>query len=81
MIGLYPLLHEGGYVNCDGDGPVRSSAGMTAGIFSYQSCTQARPGYVEGTLQFRPGSIAQPKGEIFDVKVARFPLRISEFLY
>eukprot|EP00584_Thalassiosira_punctigera_P011626 CAMPEP_0172567428 /NCGR_PEP_ID=MMETSP1067-20121228/115869_1 /TAXON_ID=265564 ORGANISM="Thalassiosira punctigera, Strain Tpunct2005C2" /NCGR_SAMPLE_ID=MMETSP1067 /ASSEMBLY_ACC=CAM_ASM_000444 /LENGTH=537 /DNA_ID=CAMNT_0013358777 /DNA_START=139 /DNA_END=1752 /DNA_ORIENTATION=+ len=84
VIGFYPLLHEGGYTNYeDGEYVQRpSQLERGTGYFSYQSCTGAdSPGFLEGSLQFRPGSLAEPSGDVFDVRVARFPLKFSQFLY
>ena len=39
------------------------------------------PSFLEGSLQSRPGSLAEPSGEVFDVRVAPFPLKYSQFLY
>mmetsp|Transcript_3325 Transcript_3325/g.6383 ORF Transcript_3325/g.6383 Transcript_3325/m.6383 type:complete len:528 (+) Transcript_3325:88-1671(+) len=82
VIGSYPLLHEGRYVNYEDVGASRLREKHGSGYFSYQSCSEAKwPGFIEGSLQFRPGSLAEPNGEVFDVRVARFPLNFSQFLY
>ena len=72
VIGMYPILYEGGHWN---DGVQQE------GIFSYQSMTQAEPGTIEGFLQFVPGSSEDPSGEIFNVRVNPFPLTFDHFLY
>eukprot|EP00571_Detonula_confervacea_P006525 CAMPEP_0172328778 /NCGR_PEP_ID=MMETSP1058-20130122/60530_1 /TAXON_ID=83371 /ORGANISM="Detonula confervacea, Strain CCMP 353" /LENGTH=845 /DNA_ID=CAMNT_0013045907 /DNA_START=39 /DNA_END=2575 /DNA_ORIENTATION=+ len=78
VIGLYPLLHEGGYTKYQGD----DQLGHVRGVFSYQSCTQAdMPGFMEGHLQFRPGSLVEPSGQMFNARVAPFPLKFSQYLY
>ena len=82
MIGLYPLLREGGYTNYEGGGDTQHQGEHCGGCFSYQSLTDSDlPGFLEGSLQFRPGSLAEPSGEVFDVRVAPFPLKYSQFLY
>mmetsp|Transcript_15789 Transcript_15789/g.28668 ORF Transcript_15789/g.28668 Transcript_15789/m.28668 type:complete len:377 (+) Transcript_15789:621-1751(+) len=82
VIGLYPLLREGGYTNYEGGGDAQHQGGHCRGYFSYQSLTDSDlPGFLEGSLQFRPGSLAEPSGEVFDVRVAPFPLKYSQFLY
>lgn len=79
VIGLYPLLYEGGYTNFDEGG---DQVGYGRGVFSYQSCTQAdKPGFMEGDLQFRPGSLAEPSGQIFNARVDPFPLEFSQYIY
>jgi uncharacterized protein affecting Mg2+/Co2+ transport len=83
VVGCFPILREGSHENYvgGGDGSL-SYVGSARGAFSYQSCTHADcPGAIEGYFQFRPGSIAQPSGDIFDVRVDPFPLAFSHFLY
>jgi uncharacterized protein affecting Mg2+/Co2+ transport len=72
VIGMYPILYEGGHWNNGVD---------EGGIFSYQSMTQADSGTIEGYLQFVPGSSDEPTGEIFNVRVNPFPLTFDHFLY
>ena len=79
VIGMYPLLFEGGYRNyTTGEGHELEEGENTDGQFSYQSCTQAEShqhsGYIEGFLHFRPGSISEPRGDLFDVRVNPFSL-------
>lgn len=83
VIGMYPLLYEGRYTNVQQDDRGRlCEAEQGTGYFSYQSCSEAdMPGFFEGSLQFIPGSLTQPSGDIFDVRVARFPLKFDQFLY
>ena len=84
VIGAYPLLYEGRYINYEGEGGDMNrlhQVEASDGYFSYQSCTESVPGSLEGSLQFRPGSVYAPTGEIFDVRVAEIPLKISHFLY
>ncbi len=79
VIGYYPLLREGSFqafmsedggrtfeVDYDDDGEK---------YFSYQSCTGGEDGEMEGYLQFKTGSIQAEAGEVFDVRVAPFPLK------
>jgi len=80
VIGMYPLLFEGGFRNyTTGEDHELEEGENTDGQFSYQSCTQAESrqhsGYIEGFLHFRPGSISEPRGVLFDVRVDLFPLK------
>ena len=82
VIGMYPLLFEGGFRNyTTGEDHEMEEGEDTDGLFSYQSCTQAEShqhsGSIQGALQFRPGSRTEPSGELFDVQVAPFPLKPS----
>ena len=84
VIGMYPLLYEGGYSNFEGSGVDELEQGEDiTGTFAYQSCTQADTieRVMEGYLQFRPGSVDEPSGEIFNARVAPFPLKLGQFLY
>jgi uncharacterized protein affecting Mg2+/Co2+ transport len=77
VVGMYPLLKEGGYHLYEGRTAVTAQEVETdcEGIFSYQSATEASEhGALEGSLQFVPGSLASPTGKDFDVRVAPFPL-------
>ncbi|GAB4825444.1 F-box protein skip16 [Ancistrocladus abbreviatus] len=51
--------------------------------FVYQSClsTQSSSGSMEGSFIFVPGRLTDPKGDPFDVEVARFPLKIPEYIF
>lgn len=85
VVGFYPSLFEGRYINYEGSyqGGGGREAGEGTGFFSYQSCTSAdTPGFVEGSLQFMPVGLATSLGDdLFDVQVARFPLKIPQYLY
>ena len=87
VIGQYPLLHEGGFTNFEGSGihTLEEQEDITDGTFSYQSCSQMHhcpgEGSFEGTIQFRPGTLEEPTGEDFDVRVAPFPLKLAQFMY
>ena len=83
VIGYFPILGEGFCENYEQrEGVSLNCIGSARGAFSYQSCTQADyPGAIEGCLQFMPGSIDEPSGEIFNVRVDPFPLVFSHFLY
>lgn len=65
VIGKYPLLLPG------------------EKEFVYQSCTtqQSTLGSIEGYFTFVTGRLAEPKGDPFEVQVARFPLEIPEYIY
>ena len=83
VIGQYPLLHEGGFTNFEGSGihTLEEQEHSTDGTFSYQSASGGSSGSFEGYLQFRPGRLEQPTGEDFDVRVAPFPLKLTQFMY
>ena len=85
VIGMYPLLFEGGFRNYEtGDYGQLEEREDTEGQFSYQSCSQVAQspcGYIEGFLHFRPGSISEPSGDLFDVRVDPFPLKIGKPMY
>ena len=84
VVGYYPLLREGGYRNLFSDDGGRTfheeddDEVNTEQHFSYQSCTGGGEGSMEGYLQFQAGSIETGTGEIFDVRVAPFPLKFPE---
>ncbi|KAL2920917.1 F-box protein SKIP16 [Bienertia sinuspersici] len=65
VIGKYPLLFPG------------------EKEFVYESCSsqQRTPGSIEGSFTFVPGRLAEPKGDSFEVEVARFPLVIPEYIF
>lgn len=79
VIGCYPLLREGSFqtfISEDGGRTFEDDGGdLGEKYFSYQSCTGGEDGEMEGYLQFRPGSIQAEAGEVFDVRVAPFPLK------
>lgn len=74
VIGKFPILFEGGYVNGSGE--------RILGSFIYQSCTgrEMNNGTFEGHMSFIPGSIRQPTGEPFNVHVGQFELSMSPSL-
>ncbi|XP_021751930.1 F-box protein SKIP16-like [Chenopodium quinoa] len=65
VIGKYPLLLPG------------------EKEFVYESCSnqQRTPGSIEGSFTFVPGRLAQPKGDPFQVEVARFPLVMPDYIF
>ena len=77
VVGMYPLLKEGGYDLHEGQtaATAREVGTDCEGKFAYQSATEAsEDGTLEGSLQFVPGSLASPTGKDFDVQVAPFSL-------
>jgi len=77
VVGMYPLLKERGYDLYEGRTAATAQEFETdcEGKFAYQSATEAsEAGTLGGTLQFVPGSLANPTGKEFDVQVAPFPL-------
>ena len=77
VVGMYPLLKEGGYDLYEGQTAATAQEVETdcEGKFAYQSATQAsEDGTLAGSLQFVPGSLINPTGKDFDVRVAPFPL-------
>eukprot|EP00978_Attheya_sp_CCMP212_P016767 scaffold44200_cov50-Attheya_sp.AAC.1 len=80
VVGLYPLLSEGGYRNDEGRraSSLVQGAMHTGTLFVYQSLTNGRQGTMEGELRFIPGSIAEPTGPPFDVIVNPFPFNNHE---
>ena len=73
VIGMYPILREGGYHD---DGV------SFDGTFSYTSCTGPMQGNFSGHLQFVPGTINEPTGSPFPVEVKPFALDMHpSFLY
>ena len=54
-----------------------------SGIFIYQSMSGRDAVSFEGEISFVPGSLRQPRGDEFQVAVARFPLVCAndEFIY
>lgn len=69
VIGMYPVLREGGYTN-------GGEALSFDGTFQYQSCSGSLPsgGSFEGHITFVPGTLRDPVGEPFEVKVNPFQL-------
>ncbi|XVF84375.1 hypothetical protein PTKIN_Ptkin17bG0031600 [Pterospermum kingtungense] len=65
VIGQFPLLYPG------------------EDEFVYESCTplSSSSGSVEGSFIFVPGRLAEPKGNSFEVQVARFPLRQPDYVF
>ncbi|KAG5560921.1 hypothetical protein RHGRI_004078 [Rhododendron griersonianum] len=51
--------------------------------FVYESCTplSSSSGSVEGCFTFVPGRLADPKGDPFDVELARFPLQLPDYIF
>ncbi|GLT91657.1 hypothetical protein SLE2022_095330 [Rubroshorea leprosula] len=67
MIGKYPLLRPG------------------EGEFVYESFTllpaSSISGSAEGYFKFVPGRLADRKGGLFEVQVARFPVEVQDYIY
>ncbi|XP_042482582.1 F-box protein SKIP16 isoform X3 [Macadamia integrifolia] len=65
VIGKYPLLYPDGKE------------------FVYESCTPltSSSGSIEGAFTFVPGRLTEPKGMPFDVKVARFLLKVPDYVF
>ena len=75
VIGMYPVLAEGGYENGDE---------VFTGVFQYQSCTGAMgsTGSFEGYITFVPGQIRSPTGVRFNAELKPFLLDSApNFLY
>jgi len=82
VVGMYPILRDGGFRN---DRQNRRAGHVNVepsdvdpgsdceGIFVYQSMSSPS-GTFEGELIFVPGSLRQPTGDEFVVRVASFPL-------
>ncbi|POO03608.1 F-box domain containing protein [Trema orientale] len=51
--------------------------------FIYESCTPlpSSEGSVEGYFTFVPGSLSEPKGDLFKVAVAQFPLQLPDYIF
>ena len=76
VIGMFPLLYEGGYVNNRGQ--------SSPGTFQYQSCSgpMDNGGSFSGFIEFVPGNIRQPAGVPFRAEVRPFELdNRPEFVY
>ncbi len=83
VVGYYPLLREGDYqaFYSEDGGRTLHDDGDDHGEekhFSYQSCTRGEGGEMEGYLQFKAGHIQDEAGEVFDVRVAPFPLEFPQ---
>ena len=81
---MYPLLKEGGYDLYEGRtaATVQEVETDCEGKFAYQSMTEAsEEGTLGGSIQFVPGSLANPTGQEFDVRVAPFPLGEERILF
>ncbi|KAK1270494.1 F-box protein SKIP16 [Acorus gramineus] len=65
VIGKYPLLAP------------------NKGEFVYQSCSRmpSLTGSIEGSFTFVPGRIMSPKGRLFEVEVASFPLEVPGYIF
>ncbi|XP_047308720.1 F-box protein SKIP16 [Impatiens glandulifera] len=65
VIGKYPLLFPG------------------EREFVYESCSplSSTSGSIEGSFTFVPGSLVNPKGSPFKVKVAQFPLKLPDYIF
>ncbi|MFS8001790.1 putative ApaG domain-containing protein [Helianthus anomalus] len=51
--------------------------------FVYECCitSTTSAGAIEGSYTFIPGRLADPQGSPFEVKVARFPLVLPEYIF
>ncbi len=77
VIGLYPLLMEGGYRNDQGRdaSTVQKGSVVTSEkMFRYQSLSSTDFVSFRGQIRFMPGSIKEPTGDPFYVDVGRFAL-------
>ena len=75
VIGMYPVLAEGGYEN---------GGEMFMGVFQYQSCTGAMgsTGSFGGYISFVPGRVQSPTGVAFNAELKPFSLDSRpNFLY
>ncbi|KAL7476969.1 hypothetical protein ACHAW6_002793 [Cyclotella cf. meneghiniana] len=85
VVGEYPLLREGGYQSyyssTGADPHALTLIGQGIGDFRYQSCTDKWSRIFEGFLQFVPGSLLNPEGEPFSVRVAPFHFRSNPGFY
>ena len=85
VIGLYPLLTEGGFRDdkISWNGSSITEGDSVSGLFRYQSCTQPpKQGHFAGYISFVPGSLTQPEGDPFRVTVAPFALdKYSKFAF
>lgn len=65
VVGMYPLLNEGGdvfvYESCSSQG--------------------SADGSMEGDFTFIPGTLSKPEGPQFLVKIAPFPLQIPQYIF
>eukprot|EP00559_Dactyliosolen_fragilissimus_P009482 CAMPEP_0184862268 /NCGR_PEP_ID=MMETSP0580-20130426/6752_1 /TAXON_ID=1118495 /ORGANISM="Dactyliosolen fragilissimus" /LENGTH=482 /DNA_ID=CAMNT_0027360043 /DNA_START=198 /DNA_END=1646 /DNA_ORIENTATION=+ len=79
VIGMYPLLHEGGYVDHSMEEFGHIVKGDSQkGTFEYRSCCGDVQGSMQGHFTFVPGSLEHPsQGRPFDVLVAPFALERS----
>eukprot|EP00316_Scyphosphaera_apsteinii_P004461 CAMPEP_0119342840 /NCGR_PEP_ID=MMETSP1333-20130426/105563_1 /TAXON_ID=418940 /ORGANISM="Scyphosphaera apsteinii, Strain RCC1455" /LENGTH=489 /DNA_ID=CAMNT_0007355135 /DNA_START=413 /DNA_END=1882 /DNA_ORIENTATION=+ len=86
VVGKYPLLREGGYRDDQqnrgaGNSGVQPQDVMIGrehtGTFKYQSMSSPSA-FFEGELFFVPGSLREPIGEEFTVRVAPFPISHNE---
>jgi uncharacterized protein affecting Mg2+/Co2+ transport len=76
VIGLHPLLREGGYRNdLNYQGLLREGEGRE-GIFQYQSCATIDDGTFKGSMKLIPGSIREPSGDPFFVHLGELTLRM-----
>ena len=77
VIGLYPLLFEGGYKNYHQNryGTIQLGEEDT-GTFQYQSCANIEDGTFSGKLKFIPGSISEPTGDPFFANLGEIPLKL-----
>merc|ERR1712216_563008 len=91
VIGLFPILTEGGWVlNSESDphGQYQSDPHLQVttrvpGVFRYQSASgrmASMRGSFGGVITFVPGTIKQPTGPPFDVTVKKFGLRIPKYI-
>lgn len=87
VVGFFPILDDGGWwLNRESD-PNRQyvrPSGFTEGAFRYQSCSGRTPsmrGHFSGDLTFVPGTRKAPTGPAFQAKLAKFRLRVPEYIY
>lgn len=86
VIGKYPLLTESGWRDDEQSDEIGAQEGdldegaHCEGTFVYQSCTDEQCLF-GGELLFVPGSIEEPTGKEFAVRVAQFKCNIPQFLF
>jgi uncharacterized protein affecting Mg2+/Co2+ transport len=87
VIGLFPILADGGWILNPQSDPHRQYGGGTGlqnGAFSYQSCSgrnRAMKGTFAGEITMVPGTKKSPSGKPFDVIVKTFPLVVPDYIF
>ena len=80
VVGRFPLFREGGWredKQADATGRIARGA-QSEGLFVYQSMSGRGPMVsFEGEIALVPGSIEEPRGDEFRIRVERFPLGLE----